>query len=712
VRFEHPVRLPLQVGTTALVALARGAYTLLPAVALMLVTVVALGVATLLSVVLPGIGWLVLGVLLAEGALVSWGYRSLKLALRARPSDVVLDREGLRVEGGRHDGVRLTWAELDAKKTRIEKRKDARVLVVGTIEIAEVELADELASLRALEQTLRSFDAFDAGPRAEPVRGAPMLLECTSCGATVAPDDAEKVPCGHCDAHVTVPGPLRERIGAHRSVVKDRARSVEVARALLDQPGARSSNVLFAIVAAPTLVAWAVAFGALAHQYQRGTLAVLNVVLLAAGVSAMVAGLFFLLRARLANRVALRVLTVELGARAPSVPRGAEECRCCGAPLPVRGEVETLLVLCAYCDAENLLGIDLRGERAAAGAQAATLDRTLETRRRELSRYRLFALAAFALLPLSVWSIEKGFEPLTEKARALHGCRISQWSECVHAGALEEADEQHGKASVALAFYEKACNATKDLGCLEVARLLRGGRGDVPADPPRAYATFGSLCDERQRAEGCTTAGLMEWGGQGVGVDKKAAYAHFERGCSGGDGLGCFLQGAAAAAGDGAPKDEPLAVGLYRRACEKQTLDGCDFLADALEAGRGAPADPAQAKQLRERSCEAGSAYACSFVAEALVAGDADAQGRAVLLLRKGCNSAQQARACWLLGKLHRDGKLAETTYDTASKYLQMGCSLGVAASCGDFAAYSSEGAAFVKAACARGVAQACQGPK
>ncbi len=707
-RFEHPVRLPLQVGTTALVALARGAYTLLPAIALMVVTVVALGVATLLSVVLPGIGWLVLGVLLAEGALVAWGYRSLKLALRARPSDVVLDREGLRVEGGRHDGVRITWAELDAKETRIEKRGDARVLVVGAIEIAEVELADELASLRALEQTLRSFDASGGEASPAPVRGAVELLECGTCGAIVAPDDAEAVPCGHCDARVAVPAPLRDRIGAHRSVVKDRARSVEAARGLLEQPGAHSSNVLFAIVAAPTLVAWAVAFGALAHQYQRGTLAALNVVLLAAGVSAMVAGLFFLLRARLANRVALRVLTVELGARAPSAPRGTEECRCCGAPLPVRGDDETLLVLCAYCDAENLLGIDLRGERARAGAQAATLDRTLETRRRELARYRLLALGAFALLPFAGWSIKKGFEPLTERAKALHGCRLSQWSECVHAGELEEADARNGKASVALAFYERACDATKDLGCLEVARALRDGRGDVPADPPRAYAAFRRLCEEQQRAEGCTTAGLMEWGGKGVGVDKAAAYAHFERGCSAGDGLGCFLQGAAAGAGEGAPKDETRAVELYRLACEREVLDGCDLLADAVEAGRGTPADPARAKALRETSCDAGSAYACSFVAESLLAGGADARARAVLLLRKGCNGAQQARACWLLGGLYRDGKLAEATYDTAAKYLQMGCALGVAASCTDFAALSSEGAAFVKAACARGQKQAC----
>ncbi|MCC6527675.1 MAG: hypothetical protein IT373_33830, partial [Polyangiaceae bacterium] len=66
-RFEHPVRLPLQVGTTALVALVRGAYTLLPAVALMVVTALGLGVAAILSLGLPGIGWLMLGILLAEG---------------------------------------------------------------------------------------------------------------------------------------------------------------------------------------------------------------------------------------------------------------------------------------------------------------------------------------------------------------------------------------------------------------------------------------------------------------------------------------------------------------------------------------------------------------------------------------------------------------------------------------------------------------------
>jgi hypothetical protein len=65
----------------------------------------------------------------------------------------------------------------------------------------------------------------------------------------------------------------------------------------------------------------------------------------------------------MAERIALRTLVFGYGAGRPAKEGAPPSCRRCGAPLPKAGG-DVILVRCAYCEAENLLDIDLFGRQS------------------------------------------------------------------------------------------------------------------------------------------------------------------------------------------------------------------------------------------------------------------------------------------------------------------------------------------------------------
>jgi hypothetical protein len=109
-----------------------------------------------------------------------------------------------------------------------------------------------------------------------------------------------------------------------------------------------------------------------------------------------IASLGFFVASLLANRRALSIVSLELGAVAPVRPGDAYACRSCGAPLPERED--RVLVPCLYCKAENVTGCDLLRtvQRTSAHEQSATS--ALQHRRRA----RLRLLVALLLSPLAV----------------------------------------------------------------------------------------------------------------------------------------------------------------------------------------------------------------------------------------------------------------------------------------------------------------------
>ena len=371
---------------------------------------------------------------------------------------------------------------------------------------------------------------------------------------------------------------------------------------------------------------------------------------------------------------------------------GMPVCRCCGALLPVVRD-DAILVLCVHCHAENLFVLPLHGAPSGRKTKTITLNRTLKEWRQYSRAYRTCALITLVLFPGAAWAISAGLKPMTAKTAALDGCRQKQWPSCVRAGELEEADAGVETGDRAMAFYDQACRATADLGCFELARMLREGRRKVRLDHPRALKLFTALCDRRHRADACRSEGIMYLRGEGVAADHTQAYTRLARACDGGDALGCLLQGAFLADGETAPKDAARAATLYRRACDGGSHDGCLALADALETGTGIDKNIETARRLRQAACDRGSHAACSFVADALLtSNNADDRARGTRLLRQGCNSGFDGRSCWRLGRLYAEGRLTETDYDTAAKYLSMGCNLGLRESCADAAARTSTG--------------------
>ncbi len=120
-RLTH-IRLPLQIGTSALWSLARTS-VFFPGLVL-----VVLGLWMTWELREGGEAAIIgLGVSAAGGALIAFAYFHYKHLLAERPSDVLLDESGLRIEGGLRDGLALAWTEIDPDGCRIDTTNEKRV---------------------------------------------------------------------------------------------------------------------------------------------------------------------------------------------------------------------------------------------------------------------------------------------------------------------------------------------------------------------------------------------------------------------------------------------------------------------------------------------------------------------------------------------------------------------------------------------------------
>jgi len=198
--------------------------------------------------------------------------------------------------------------------------------------IAESDHPDEQKSLRLLYETLKNFQGRNE-PKPVPVNDS-IPLSCAGCGAPLAPADAELVPCPYCREETAVPPDMRDRVRAASRVAGIRGLSAALLKRLLDQPHAglsaqrlfRGGCVLLAVwplTALPAL--WLNAGDSM--DFNTGWA-------MAAGASLLTCGIFFLVQARLSDRQALRIMTLEFGSIPPDKEGGAHLCRSCGAPLP------------------------------------------------------------------------------------------------------------------------------------------------------------------------------------------------------------------------------------------------------------------------------------------------------------------------------------------------------------------------------------------
>src|SRR5262249_26312834 len=161
-----------------------------------------------------------------------------------------------------------------------------------------------------------------------------------------------------CGADVPIPAALREQLAGLTQLESSRRRSEELLGVLLRQRGAGFTNLLFTAATPPLLVGWPLAAILFDEFYQTRHLFRWNHGLgLFVCATAFTYGLSLLVQGQLVGRAALRLVALRFRAVPPAREGDPSTCRRCGAPLAEAPE--QLVVLCAYCRAENITGVDL-----------------------------------------------------------------------------------------------------------------------------------------------------------------------------------------------------------------------------------------------------------------------------------------------------------------------------------------------------------------
>jgi hypothetical protein len=446
------IRLPLQIGTSALWSLARTSAGF-PGLVLL-----GLGIWLMIKLIGEKSG-LLLGFVVAAagGALVFYAVVHARLAMKERPSDVLLDARGLRIEGGPRHGLSLQWTEIEPGRCQIRNEVEERLalwriivnmpLVAITLAseggsditinpmtktpitrffiakrgeapilFAEGDLPIEQTSLQTLADTIRSPRWYGEQPgKQKGVRQdrppAQSTIHCTKCGAPVAPTAEHVVGCRFCGAAVAIREEVRQRVEAAAVLASTRRSGMaQLERLLVSQPSASFAGATMWLAALPILVAWPIAGALVLWDAYYSTFTV------ARGASLMVLpllltfGAFLQARGRLTDRFALHAVVVGFGARDPERPGEPYRCRACQAALPdVQG---TPVVHCLYCNQANVLGLDLRGEARDAAEEQKSLESALRDRSRERWLWRFASLvsiglfvAAFFIVRASVRSV-------------------------------------------------------------------------------------------------------------------------------------------------------------------------------------------------------------------------------------------------------------------------------------------------------------------
>jgi hypothetical protein len=398
-------RLPLSTGASAL-----GLF----GISIGVVQVVVFGWLFFLTVIPNWLG-VVVGVLAGLWVLATFGI--FIEGWKRRASDLLLGPTGCEIRGGPLHGIghRFDDAELAGGLCRLEfqapaaddilPEDTATLYIQGEVAAMSQDPAENL-SLQAICDTLQGAVAIaapDAVPAGVPRRLA--VVHCRGCGAAVPPREASA--CPYCAHPLALPEPVRQQLRAQASRNRDRADSERLLRRLLRQPSAWRVNALTVLLLPPLLLSWPVA-GAVFDEFYQGRHLLRphhGLALAAAALSGNLA-LQFLLRAQIAIRAAVRIIATHFAARPPAHRGAAPECRLCGAPLAE--EPGQLLVLCFYCGAENVTGLNLIPIAAEQAVQAGELRLALVERLRIRRRWRWRSLVALLLLltcALSLWPV-------------------------------------------------------------------------------------------------------------------------------------------------------------------------------------------------------------------------------------------------------------------------------------------------------------------
>lgn len=402
--FGARFRLPLSTGASALqfFSVSYGA-----------VQIVVFGGLFFLSVMPDWLG-VIVGVLAGVWVLATFG--AFVEGWKRRASDLVLAAAACEIRGGPLHGTQHRFADLSPGFCELQQHTpgssdeiiEARLTLRIQGETAAISHEpSEDRSLQSIAQTLQGLAQHRGADTAAAPTGKPRLavVHCPGCGAAVPPRLVGR--CPYCDQPLVLPEPVRAQLQAQAAHDVDRRACEGLLRRVLRQPPALQINATLLLLLPPLLLGWPVA-GAIFDEFYQGRqlLRPYHGVALALAALCSNLALQFLLRAQVAARSAVRVIATHFAAQPPSRPGAPPDCRACAAPLPV--EPGQLLVLCGYCQAENVTGLNLVPVAAAQAEQLGELSRVLRERLATRRRYRWLSLVALALLgaaALALWPV-------------------------------------------------------------------------------------------------------------------------------------------------------------------------------------------------------------------------------------------------------------------------------------------------------------------
>src|SRR5271169_5766218 len=112
-RADRSLRLPLQIGTSALLSLARGSLLAVPGIILLSIAAVIFFWFIKEGIDLGDAGGYLLIAIATPGVVVGgFAWKHLKRAHAERPSDLLVGRDGFEITGGPHDRQTLVWSEV------------------------------------------------------------------------------------------------------------------------------------------------------------------------------------------------------------------------------------------------------------------------------------------------------------------------------------------------------------------------------------------------------------------------------------------------------------------------------------------------------------------------------------------------------------------------------------------------------------------------
>ncbi len=306
-----------------------------------------------------------------------------------------------------HNSIQDVGGDGSLEQSESERHEETPV-VVGrfmlplvdgdVVSLARAEDPIEVESLEALCRTVKAVDrtpGLDTGPQGG--AGA-RILACPECSAAVGPQDEDSVTCAHCGARVAMPEALRDMIRATHRGAAERAGTEQAVRDLVRQPGAETTRRLVLAATGLLAVAWAVSVSAMAASWRLDALTLPGLALVLGSPFAFTWGVYYLVRAHLVSRGALRLVSLRFGARPPDREGEPHGCRNCGAPLAA-GPAD-VLVRCLYCGMDSVLTFDLRRDFPSGGEVPMDLGEVFAQRREERKQHFVRAgttLAAWAM---------------------------------------------------------------------------------------------------------------------------------------------------------------------------------------------------------------------------------------------------------------------------------------------------------------------------